>query len=350
MGLFANIGKAINNQIKHEKENLTTQVNVVKALSQGDLKKAKNIYVAQVKKNIGRIEDNLKKVSKGVAGAAKNIAAVGGYAPLLPYYLAMKGTLNRRGIKYQNNIVSVANQFFSNVVLNRSNYEDSYDANTRYFGGVDVPVYPQATYVYNNFDAGVDTYCYDLQYNVDGDAYPMTSNFNEVSPEQMEAYKVQAMQAENPAAGQGFDPNNTIGKAIGGLVGGIAGTSAGTAAAAGTAGAGAPLAPVGGAVGAGAGTVVGGGVEAVVKGIIKWFSTLLKAKKEGQNLGEFARTASDATSELSKVTADQAIAMDAVADGSNTGVGEFVEKNKTMLIVAVVVILAVVGFMVFRKK
>ena len=99
-----------------------------------------------------------------------------------------------------------------------------------------------------------------------------------------------------------------------------------------------------------AGAAVGGGIEGVVKGIIKWFSTLLKAKKSGQSLGEFARTAADATSELSKVTAEEAIAMDAVADGSNSGVGTFVENNKIMLIVVVVVILAVVGFMVFRKK
>ena len=133
--------------------------------------------------------------------------------------------------------MSVSNQFLRNVVLKSNNYDgDNYDANTKYFGGVDVPVYPQATYVYNNFDAGVDTYAFDLQYNVDGDAYPMLSNFGEASPEQMEAYKVEAMQAENPAAGQGFDPNNTLGKSIGGLVGGLGASAAVTA---GTSGAGA---------------------------------------------------------------------------------------------------------------
>jgi hypothetical protein len=340
MGLFANIGKAVNNYIKYEKENLTTQVNVVKALSQGDLNKAKNLYVNQVKKNVGVIEDKLKKATKGAIGIVKDLNQVAGLAPLLPYFLAMKQTLKRRGIANNGTLPDVANKFFHNVVMGRSNYEgDSYDANTRYFGGVDVPVYPQATYVYNNFDAGVDTYCYDLQYNVDGDATPMGPGFNEMSAGQMEAYKVQAMQAENPASGQGFDPNNMIGKAIGGIGGAVAIT-------AGTEGGGAAFAPAAGA----AGGAIGGGIEGVVKAIVKWFSTLIKAKKSGQNLGEFAKTASEATSELSKISADEAIAMNAVADSSSTGIGEFVEKNKTMTIVLVVVVLAVVAFVVFRKK
>lgn len=342
MGLFTNITKAVNNLVKYEKDNLKTQANVVKALSQGDLNKAKNIYVAQVKKNVGTIENQLKKATKGVKGIAKNIAAVGGYAPLLPYYLAMKGTLNRRGIKYDNNIVSVANKFFSNVVLKSSNYEgdtyegDSYDMNMAYAGGVDVPVYPSASYVYNDFDPGFDSNSYDLQYNVDGDP---SEGFNDQAAADNQMAMQQAAINQNPAAGKGFDPNNMIGKAVGGI-----GAAVGITAA--TEGGGTAFAPAAGAAGA----AVGGGIEGVVKGIIKWFSTLLKAKKSGQSLGEFARTAADATSELSKVTAEEAIAMDAVADGSNSGVGTFVENNKIMLIVVVVVILAVVGFMVFRKK
>jgi hypothetical protein len=295
----------------------------------GGVKKLEKKAEANIKKAAGKVEGDLRKATKGIKKLGKNLLAVGGFAPLLPYYGLMKKALKKRGISYKDNIQDVAFKFYHNVVMNNSNYEgdtyegDSYDANTTYAGGVDVPVYPSASYVYNDFDPGVDTYSYDLQYNVDGDP---SEGFGDQAAADNALAMQQAATLENPAAGKGFDNQNLAGK-LGGAAGGAA----------------LGLPP---AVGA----ATGGAIEGIVKGIVKFFGNLIKAKKEGKLKGEQAAMANEALSELAKTTADEAAVMSGAAEASSTDVGTFVENNKTMLIVVVVVILAVVGFMVFRKK
>ena len=297
--------------IKKKAQTLVQNATAGVQATAGQIKKAEQQVASNIQKSVTTLKGNLQKVSGGMP-----LPKVAVYAAVYPYFFPMKAMLDKKGVKYQNNIADVTKKFYDNVVS-----KSSYNFGGSFYGGVDAPINYDAVPVFS-FD--------DNSYNVDGE------NFDGMSYNESHAEKFNAWQQ--------IDDTNAIGKTLGAAAGAAIGGGAGTAAAAGTAGAATAASPAGVAVGGAVGAAAGGATESVVKKVVAWFFNLVKAKKEGRLTDKNLIDAADAaTNSLAGMSPEDAAAANAV---SSSGFGGL--STTWLIVIAVVVVGGVI--LIMRKK
>ena len=289
------------NDIKKKAQTLVQNATAGVQATASQIKKAEQQVASNITKAADKLKSDLKKVGGNIP-----INELAKYGTAYPYFFVMKKMLDKKGVKYQNNIKDVTTKFYYNIIKKSS----SYNFGGSFYGGVDAPINYDAVPVFS-FD--------DNSYNIDGE------NFDGMS------YNVDGEQTSGKMnAWQEIDSTNAIGQLAGGL--------GGTALSAATEGAVPPE------VASKAGAAAGGATEGIVKAVVKWFFDLMKAKKEGRlkdkDLIEAGNAAADS---LAGTSPEDAAAANAV---SSSGFGGL--STTWLIVIAVVVVGGVI--LIMRKK